>query len=371
MSHVIEKTTATSVTGATPTRMKIADCDIHPAVYTADDLIPFMSKRWAEYLKTFGGHIPQPYTSTTPYPRSAPLLSRRDAWPDKGGPPGSDLPFMQKQHLDPYNIDLGLLQVLSYSASSQRNQEFGAEMAHALNEWQLAFWCDPEPRLRGSIVVCQEYPEAAIAEIEKRAGDKRFAQINITPRAQEPLGRRRYWDVYRAAEATNRPVGIHVGGYGGHAPTGGGWPTFYAEEHHSQAITMQAQMTSMVLEGVFEHFPKLKIVFIEGGFAWVPALKWRLDQHFARFRDEVPHLKRLPSEYIKDHFWFTTQPIEEPERKDDMRFILDEIGIDRLMYSSDYPHWDFDDPQYVFKIPLSAAERQAIFHDNAHKLYEV
>ena len=59
-------------------------------------------------------------------------------------------------------------------------------------------------------------------------------QINVSPRANEPLGRRRYWPIYARAEELGLPLGIHVGGYGGHAPTGGGWPSYYAEEHQSQ-----------------------------------------------------------------------------------------------------------------------------------------
>ena len=72
-------------------------------------------------------------------------------------------------------------------------------------------------------------------------------------------------------------------------------------------------LTSLVLEGIPERFPKLKIVFIEGGFGWIPSTMWRMDRQFDRFRSEVPHLKRRPSEYVKEHFWFTTQPIDEPD----------------------------------------------------------
>ena len=110
----------------------------------------------------------------------------------------------------------------------------------------------------------------------------------------------------------NLPVTIHVGGTNGHPSTGGGWPSYYMEEHHAVAQTMQAVLTSLVFEGVFERFPELRVVIMEGGLGWIPSLSARMDKHWSRLRSEVPHLKRSPSEYVREQVWFTTQPMEEP-----------------------------------------------------------
>jgi len=353
------------------TRLRIIDCDVHPSIHAHSDLNPFLPKRWQEHLKTYGSHLRTPYIGTTPYPRSSPLIARRDAWPPTGGPPGSDLDFMRKQHLDPLDVEFGILQVLDLFIFSQQNLEFGAAIQRAINDWQLAFWSDREPRLKASILAGQDDTQLAIAEIERCAKTGRYVQINVCPRANEPLGRRRYWPIYERAQEIGLPLGIHVGGYGGHAPTGGGWPSFYIEEHQSNAHTVAAQLSSLVLEGVPERFPKLQIVFIEGGFGWIPATTWRMDQHFDRFRSEVPHLKRRPSEYVKQHFWFTTQPIDEPDEAKHLRALIDWVGADRLLFSSDYPHWDFDDPRFAFKTPLTETERKKIFNGNARALYKL
>ena len=151
----------------------------------------------------------------------------------------------------------------------------------------------------------------------------------------------------------------------------GGWPSYYAEEHQSNAHTMAAALTSLVIEGVFEQFPRLKIVFIEGGFGWIPSALWRMDQHFDRFRSEVPHLKRRPSEYVREQFWFTTQPIDEPDQAKHLRQLIEWVGIDRLLFSSDYPHWDFDSPERALPSGLPDDLVRKILAGNAPAAYRL
>jgi predicted TIM-barrel fold metal-dependent hydrolase len=190
-------------------------------------------------------------------------------------------------------------------------------------------------------------------------------------RTPEPLGRKRYWPIFAAAESANLPIGLHVGGPSAAAPSASGWPSFYVEEHQVLSHSMPTQAASLILEGVFDLYPKLKIILIEGGFAWVPTLGWRLDSNVAKMRSEVPNLKLKPSEYLHRNLWYATQPIEEPEHPQDLRTIFDWIGWDRIVYSSDYPHWDFDDPQLAIKIAMSDAERRAVFRGNAEKVYRL
>ena len=129
-------------------------------------------------------------------------------------------------------------------------------------------------------------------------------------RSIEPLGRRSYWPILEACAANNFPVSLHLGGTAGHASTGGGVVSFYHEEHPSYVQSMAALVTSLVCEGVFEHLPNLKVVLVEGGFAWLPALCWRLDNTWKALKAEVPFLRRKPSEYVRENIWVTTQPIE-------------------------------------------------------------
>jgi predicted TIM-barrel fold metal-dependent hydrolase len=296
---------------------------------------------------------------------------RMDSWPKDGGHPGSDLALMQEQLLDLFDVSAGLLAPLVGGSAAERNIAFGSAMATAVNEWQLAHWCIPDKRLKGAVQVNIEDGPGAVAEIEKRAGDRRFCQVNIPPRGIEPLGRQRYLPILAACAANDFPVSLHLGGTSGHASTGGGWPSFYHEEHPSYVQTMQTLVISLVCEGVFERIPNLKVVMVEGGFAWLPALCWRLDKHWKRLKQEVPFLTKSPSEYVHEHFWVSTQPIEEPERPQDMLSILEWIGPDRIMFSTDYPHWDQDDPRYAFKVQIPRDWQEQIYKGNARALYHL
>jgi predicted TIM-barrel fold metal-dependent hydrolase len=131
-------------------------------------------------------------------------------------------------------------------------------------------------------------------------------------------------------------------------------------------------VASLVCEGVFERFPTLHIVLIEGGFAWLPSLAWRLDHSWRKLRAEVPELRRAPSEYIHDHFWLTTQPMEEPPKRQYFLQLLEQLDADdRLMFATDYPHWDFDAPDRAFPVQLDRTLKQKIMAGNARKLYHL
>ena len=127
-------------------------------------------------------------------------------------------------------------------------------------------------RLKGSIVVANEDGVSAAAEIRKRAGDPNFVQVLLLCRNVEPLGQRRYWPIYEAAQEIGLPVGVHAFGFGGNPLTPSGWPSFYIEEMVGHSQCQQTALASLVLEGVFERFPKLKMVMIEAGFGWAPSL---------------------------------------------------------------------------------------------------
>ena len=254
---------------------------------------------------------------------------------------GSDLDFMRKQHLDPHR------RRVRHPAGARplhlfaQSLEFGAAIQRAINDWQLAHWANREPRLKASIVAGQDDTRwRSLRSIAVRKSASIFADQRVAARQRAAL----------VAAAIGRstprpgarpPLGIHVGGYGGHAPTGGGWPSYYCEEHQATLTRLRGAAGEPVIEGIPERFPKLKIVFIEGGFGWIASTMWRMDQHFERFRSEVPHLKRRPSEYVKGAFLVHHPADRRAGRGQTLRQLIEWVGVDRLLFSSDYPHCGF------------------------------
>lgn len=360
---------------AAQSKLAIADCDIHPRPDGAGiggvskSLYPYLSKQWREHVENFGMAYRQPWEKGSAYPKGQPQACRLDAWPP-GKAPGSDLKFMAEQHLDPNNVTLGILNPLS-SGQGATNLDLSAALTHATKEWQKAEWTSQDSRLKASVVVPYEDAAASVKEIELRAGDKNFAQILLLSRTSAPLGQRQYWPIYEAAVAANLPIGIHAFGYGGSAITSGGWPSYYLEEMVGHAQAQQALTVSLILEGVFERFPTLKVVLIEGGVAWAAALGWRMDAQYRKLKRELPHLKRLPSEYLRSNIWFTTQPIEEPEPRSQLAEVFDWIGWDRILFATDYPHWDFDDPAQALPFKMTETQRRQVYLENAKAVFGV
>ena len=343
------------------------DCDIHNAPQSPESVRKFLPDRWQEHHRKYGGRS---YIGSS-YPRAVPNAARHDAWPPSGFPPGSDLDFMREQLLDEWGFEFGILNCLN-GAGGQLNLEYGAALARAVNDWQTAEFIDPEPRLKGSIIVPFEAADLAAEEIDRVAPHPGYVQILSVVRTSEPMGRRKYWPIYEAAARNDTPIGVHFGGAGGGPITGSGWPSHYIEDHGGMPQSFQPQITSLICEGVFERFPNLKFVMIEGGFGFMPPLMWRLDRAWELMGDEIPQCEQRPSDTIRKHIWMTTQPVEEPDRPEHFHQLIAQMDMnDRLMFATDYPHWDFDAPDRCFPAGMDPELKRAILSENARELYRL
>jgi predicted TIM-barrel fold metal-dependent hydrolase len=130
-----------------------------------------------------------------------------------------------------------------------------------------------------------------------------------------------------------------------------------------------AHTASLICEGVFERFPSLRFLFIEHDTFWVPGMMWHMDADWKAVRDYTPWVKKLPSEYIRGHIRFGSQPMEQPPTRADLTTFLGWLHADEiLVYASDYPHWDWDDPKSVLP-GIDEELRRRIFAETACEMY--
>ena len=343
----------------------VIDADLNVVVPSHATLLPYLPEYWQEQIAQTGFKGAQ----DTSYPAAAETSARPDAKPAQG-PAGSDLALLRQQALDPWNTQVGIL-TCAYAVESIHNPDGAAAMASAVNDWLIAEWLDREPRLRASIVVPSQQPAMAAREIDRVGGHPGFVQVYLPVRAEAPYGNRRYLPLVEAAVRHDLALGIGFGGAPPTPPTPSGWPSYYLEEWAGMASIFQSQLMNLIFEGVFDRFPALRVVLIESGFTWLPALLWRWDKEWKGLRQQTPWVNRPPSEYVHKHVRLTTQPWDAPPTEAQFLQIIDQLGSDELLlFSTDYPHWQYDTPEEA--LPPSGLPEgliNKIMRDNAHSFY--
>jgi uncharacterized protein len=361
------------VGGAPATMFKdtlIVDTDVH-MFPTIEQIKAYMPGRWRRYVEDFGLRTPYGEQSVV---RARWMGSRTDAWTPDGRPPGSDPAFTRTQLLDAYDIDLAILNNTMGHAGEYVGGAAPLDLTAALmaagNEWGADAWLDSDERLYMTMLVPYDDPAATLREIERWGDHPRVVTVGLPVRTHRPIGHRRYWDLIEACVDRDLPLTFHVG-YGSTSPlTGVGWPSFYFEDHVNFPHAVQTQVASLICEGVFDRWPTLKVVLQEAGWTWVAPFAWRFDRAWRQAGHEVSDLQRPPSEYVRDHLWYTTQPWEDGEHPHQHAEALEVFGNpDKLLFASDYPHWDFDSPTGTMRAITDPDLRRRIMGANALALY--
>src|SRR5262249_22680725 len=145
--------------------------------------------------------------------------------------------------------------------------------------------------------------------------------------------------------------------------------TYYLEDYAAQALGFHTQLGSLICEGVFVKYPKLKVVLIESGVTWLPPYLWRLAKSWRGVRNEVPWVGRSPEEVGRGHGRLTTQPFDAPPAAEHIGRVMDQLQCDEmLLFASDFPHWQFDGTD-MLPAGLPAALRRKILIDNPRATY--
>jgi predicted TIM-barrel fold metal-dependent hydrolase len=251
-----------------------------------------------------------------------------------------------------------------------RNPEEGIEVEYARGYNR---WLTKEILPQSGALITMPYlpigePEKSLEFIEEFGDDPSVVGFMVTAVRYQSLHENRYMKVFAALEERGLPLAFH---------SGPNWAERSFETMnrflsvHALGFPFNAMihLTNLVINGIPERFPKLKIMFMECGVTWLPFIATRLDTEYLMRPSEAPLLKRLPSEYISD-FYYTTQPIERCT-KEHMEVVIDLVnGENRLLYASDYPHQDFDLPTTIADLHyISEDGRRKILGANAAELF--
>lgn len=345
------------------TGYSVIDVDVHEAFTSIKDLVPYLKEPWKTLIQNgaFKGFTqPFVYWATGGG-------NRADSYPENGNHPGSDYELMKNQLFDSYEIEYAILTGYFYPAMMKMQYEFASALASAYNDYQVENWLEKDKRLLGSIHVAPQDPKAAAREIERMADHPQMVQVKL-PIAHMAYGEDQYFPIFEAAERHRLVVGMH---HTVHVQGSLGMGRYYAERHCLIPQGMMAEVYSILFGGVLEKYPNTRIACIEGGFSWLPHVMWRADREYKSLRQEVPWLTKFPSQYIHDHFRFATQPVEDITARQWMQ-VVELMGSDKLlMFSTDYPHFDFDSPVRALPPGLPEDLKRKILYDNAREFYEL
>lgn len=256
------------------------------------------------------------------------------------------------------------------------NRAYATALAEAYNAWlfQDVVTRDDRVQLYGAVLAYPQAPEQAARQIRLWGDDPRAAAVIMPVVGASPaFGDSTYDSIYEAASEVGLPVVFHSGQaihptfpFNLH-----GFDTEFARHAIAHSFSIMATLISVVTDGLPERFPLIKWGFIEGGFTWLPFLRSRLDREFISLRRQAPWLTRLPSQYMAE-FFYSTQPLGFEVRSKSAADLMRLCYVDsRLMFSTDWPHHDFDHPDAVQGLSLTMDELERLYSGNALEFFRV
>jgi predicted TIM-barrel fold metal-dependent hydrolase len=357
----------------------LIDTDVHetPSGGRAmKDLIPYIDPHWQRYLKGEGCRWVGPPAPSS-YAQPIATNGVRAEWNSNGvgisgtgssGSTGNSLDAMKQHLFVDEQVSIGILNGPNFHPSGmQSDPAFAVALASAYNDYQIEHWLEQEPRLRGSVHIAAQRPDLAAREIDRVAEHPQIVQVILPLVTHMQWGDEVYQPIWEAAVRNDLVVAFH---HNGATTTVLGWPRYYIEWHTLAAPqAAQNQLVSLICQGTFDRNPDLKVIMLEAGVSWVQWLIWRLDQQYRELRSNVPWVKRLPSEHIRDNVRAATQPMTEVTTEQ-FRMLVEMTDTERVyVFATDYPHYDADSASAVLPGTLPEELRQRVRYRNAIETY--
>ena len=279
-------------------------------------------------------------------------------------------PKVQLADMDIDGIDIQVIFPSHLSLCAERETDLATDIARAYNDW-LAEFCAADPRrLKGVAMVALQDVDAALKEVRRAVEQLGFVGVMMPTNVRDQdIGKREFWPFYEEVQRLNIGLALH-GGIRAAERMHGRFDTFISVHSLSFPFECMAALTGLIFAGVAEKFPKLRIAALESCCGWVPFLMDRLDEEYEmRGSREAPLLKRKPSEYLTSDQFFYAFELEEST----VPYIIDRVGADKLLYSSDYPHWDTSWPNtvkmFTGRQDISEPHKRQIAWNNPQEFY--
>lgn len=303
----------------------IVDCEHHVLVTALDDLLPFVDRGWGHRMTTSEFRLPL----GRPHPGMQ-VEAQELAAPVAPADTAAALPSAVTAAV--------LVPAQPLASAGWLNGSMSMAFCRAVNDYVVASWLPADERFRFAVAVSPHDPQLAAAEIHRHADGERCVAVCL-PLTAISMGQRHYHPVYEAAAEHGLPVLVHPSGFEGAvvgpAALGGVGPRTPEESFSLLPQVAMANLAGLVFDGVFERFPRLRVVFAGFGFAWALPVLWRMDSEWRGLRVEVPWLTRSPSEIVAAHVRFVVDAA--CELRSEASQIAEMLPEGVLLYGSDRP----------------------------------
>jgi len=244
-------------------------------------------------------------------------------------------------------------------------------LAQAYNRWLCEQILEVEPRLVSMLYLPFNDPEAAYRTVKEFGHRKGVTGFMVTSPRYKPVHDNAYMKTYALLEEMGKPLSFHAA-YNWNDQSMALMNRFISVHAIGFMMYNMIHLTNWVINGLPERFPKLNVMWIESGLTWVYSLMQRLDHSYMMRTSDAPALKRKPSEYMRE-MYYSSQPMEMPEDKSILEATFKMIKADtQLVWSSDYPHWDFDLPSVIYDLPfLDETAKRNILGGTACRLFGI
>jgi len=249
--------------------------------------------------------------------------------------------------------------------------EIEVAMSRAYNRWLTEVLMPQDKRIKTMLYLPFNDPDASYKMVKDFGDRPGVVGFMVVSTRYKPVHDNAYMKTYRLIEEMGKPLAFHAS-YNWNDQMISNTNRFLVAHALGFTLFNVLHCANWIVNALPERFPKLKVIWIESGLAWVPWVMQRLDNDYKMRSSEAPGLKRLPSEYMQDMF-YSSQPMEVPDDLSILECTFKMIKAEtQLLWCSDYPHWDMDVPSVIYDLPfLSEKAKRNILGENSRKLFNI